>query len=108
MVLQSVGPFRHAVNVPFHDSQARGKAILIRTGWDERWGTEAYNEPGPYLHEDLIFRFVRAGVRVVGVDFGDVGDVSALLEKNIVVVENLCNLSSIPNWGFLLFTTSHP
>jgi hypothetical protein len=34
MVLESVGPMRHAVSVPFHDSQARGKAILKLLGVD--------------------------------------------------------------------------
>src|SRR6266545_1726772 len=69
MVCESVGPVRHEVSVPFHDSQVRGAAILIQTGWDQRWGTEAYSEPGPFLAEHLIFRMVRSGVRLVGVDF---------------------------------------
>src|SRR5437773_7289839 len=46
MVFDSVGPIRHEVSVPFHDSQVRGAALLIQTGWDRRWGTEAYWEPG--------------------------------------------------------------
>src|SRR5438876_6795659 len=69
MVLTSIGPVPHEVSVPFHDSQVRSVAMLIQTGWDQRWGTDAYWEPGPYLAEHLIFRMVRAGVRVVGVDF---------------------------------------
>ena len=98
MVLQSVGPIRHAVNVPFHDSQARGKAILIRTGWDELSGTAAYQEPGPYLNEELIFRLIRARVRLVGVDFaGD--NYQELISKDIPVIDRLSNLKSIPNWG---------
>jgi kynurenine formamidase len=100
MTLQSVGPIRHAVNVPFHDSQARGKAILIQTGWDER--TDAGSEPGPYLHEDLVFRFIRSNVRLVGVDF-PLNDESVrlqLLERQIAVVENLCSLKFAPRWGF--------
>ena len=73
MVLQSVGPVRHEVSVPFHDSQVRGAALLIQTGWDQYWNTEAYWKPGPFLAEHLIFRLVRSGVRVIGVDF-PVGD----------------------------------
>jgi len=98
MVLESVGPIRHAVNVPFHDSQARGKAILIRTGWDELRGTAAYQEPGPYLHEELIFRLIRARVQLVGLDFGG-SNCGELIEKGIPVVERLANLKSIPKWG---------
>src|SRR5262245_13784019 len=59
IVCESVGPVRHEVSVPFHDSQVRGAALLIQTGWDRRWGTDAYWEPGPFLGEHLIFRMVR-------------------------------------------------
>ena len=104
MVLESVGPMRHAVSVPFHDSQARGKAILIRTGWDQKWGTPEYLEPGPFLHEHLVFRLIRSNVKLLGVDFPDV-DVESraqLLSKGIAVVENLRDLHTIPKWGFRL------
>ena len=101
MVLQSVGPMRHAANVPFHDSQARGKAILIRTDWDE-----ARVEPGPYLHEELIFRLIRARVRIVGLDFGG-ADYTDLIANNIPVVEYLSNLKSLPKWGFHLTAEPH-
>src|SRR4030095_1591440 len=69
IVCESVGPMRHEVSVPFHDSQVRGAAILIQTGWDQHWRTDAYFEPGPFLGEHLIFRAIRSGVRLVGVDF---------------------------------------
>jgi kynurenine formamidase len=103
MVLESVGPMRHAVSVPFHDSQARGKAILIRTGWDKKWGTDAYDEPGPFLHEDLVFRFIRSNVKLVGVDFCiDADSRQALLSKGIPILENLRDLNTIPKWGVTL------
>jgi len=102
MVLDSVGPIRHAVNVPFHDSQARGKAILIRTGWDRRLGTPDYDQPGPYLHEELIFRLIRARVRIVGVDFPG-ANAEELIAKDIPVVERLSNLESLPRWGGRFF-----
>src|SRR5438045_6561571 len=69
MVCESIGPVRHEVSVPFHDSQVRGVALLIQTGWDKLWGTAAYWEPGPFLGEHVTFRMVRSGVRIVGVDF---------------------------------------
>jgi kynurenine formamidase len=104
MVLESVGPMRHAVNVPFHDSQARGKAILIRTGWDQKWGTDAYREPGPFLHEHLVFRLIRSNVKLLGVDFPEVDADSReqLLSKGIRVLENLRDLNTVPKWGFKL------
>jgi kynurenine formamidase len=102
MVLQSVGAVRHAINVPFHDSQARGKALLIQTGWDQFRGTAAYDEPGPYLHEELIFRLIRARVRLLGLDFGS-SNTQELIANDIPVVENLSSLKSMPRWGARFF-----
>ena len=103
MVCESVGPVRHEVSVPFHDSQVRGVALLIQTGWDQRWGTDAYWEPGPFLAEDLIFRMVRSGVKVVGVDF-PVGERSSktrlITTGKIPIVENLRGLAALPRIGF--------
>jgi arylformamidase len=103
MVVASVGPIRHEVSVPFHDSQVRGTALLVQTGWDQRWNTDAYWEPGPFLAEHLIFRMVRSGVRIVGVDFpiGDRTNETRLITTGkIPVVENLHGLSTLPRTGF--------
>jgi kynurenine formamidase len=103
MVFESVGPIRHEVNIPFHDSQVRGIALLIETRWDQHWGTDAYWAAGPFLGEHLIFRMIRSGVRLVGVDF-PVGERSAetrlLTGGKIPIVENLRDLASLPRVGF--------
>ena len=103
MVLESVGPTHHAVRVPFHDSQARKKAILIRTDWD----TVDHSTPGPYLHEDLLFRLIRAKVKLVGVDFDGV-DCSQLIANDIVVVQNLSGLKDVSKAGFRFFAVPAP
>lgn len=103
MVCESVGPVRHQVSVPFHDSQVRGIALLIQTGWDQRWNTDAYWEPGPFLSEDLIFRMVRSTIRLVGVDFPVTersSETRLITSGKIPIVENLRNLSSLPRLGF--------
>jgi kynurenine formamidase len=103
MVCESVGPIHHEVSVPFHDSQVRGIALLIQTGWDQRWGTEAYWEPGPFLGDSVIFRMVRSGVRVVGVDFPIVAGSSEtrlITTGKIPMIENLRDLASLPRVGF--------
>jgi kynurenine formamidase len=108
MVVESVGSIRHEVSVPFHDSQVRGIAFLIQTGWDQRWDTEAYWEPAPFLAEHLIFRLVRAGVRVVGVDFpvsGRTTETRLITTGKIPIVENLHSLASLPRVGFLFSAT---
>jgi arylformamidase len=81
-----------------------GKAILIRTGWDSRWGTDAYWEPGTYLVEDFAIQLVDAGVGLVGVDCWNIDDTTTrrrpihtrLLQAGILVVEHLCNLDLLP------------
>jgi len=103
MVCESVGPTRHEVSVPFHDSQVRKAAILIETGWDKYWGSDAYWEPGPFLGEHLIFRMLRSGVRVVGVDFpvgGRSEETRIITSGKIAIVENLKGLASLPRVGF--------
>jgi kynurenine formamidase len=103
MVCESVGPIRHEVSVPFHDSQVRGIALLIQTGWDQRWGTDAYWEPGPFLADHLIFRMLRSGVKLVGVDFPVAersNETRLITTGKIAIVENLRNLSSLPRVGF--------
>jgi arylformamidase len=90
-----------------HDSVA-GKAVLIRTGWASRWGTDAYWEPGPFLTEDLAIRLVEAGVGIVGVDCWNVDDTTTrrrpihtrLLQAGILVAEHLRNLDLLPQSGF--------
>jgi len=103
MVCDSVGPIRHEVSIPFHDSQVRGIALLIQTGWDRRWGTESYWEPGPFLGQQVIFRMVRAGVRLVGVDFPIIEgspDTLLITTCKIAIVQNLRDLASLPRVGF--------
>jgi len=103
MVFDSVGPIRHEISVPFHDSQVRGAALLIQTGWDKRWATDAYWEPGPFLGDHLIFRMVRSGVRLVGVDFPVTErsqETRLVMTGKIPIVENLRGLASLPRVGF--------
>ena len=84
------------------------KAVLVRTGWDSRWGTDAYWEPGPYLLEEFADRLVDAKASLVGVDCWNVDDTttrrrpihSRLLESRVLVVEHLCNLDQLPESGF--------
>jgi arylformamidase len=103
MVFESIGPVRHEISVPFHDSQVRGAALLIQTGWDQRWATDTYWEPGPFLGDHLIFRMVRSGVRVVGVDFPVTersGETRLITTGKMPIVENLRGLASLPRVGF--------
>lgn len=89
----------------------RGRAVLIRTGWDAKWGTDDYWQPGPYVDAagaDLLADAVPA---VVGVDFWNIDDTTdsarpahtRLLASNIPIVEHLANLSALPSSGFRFY-----
>jgi arylformamidase len=103
MVFESIGPVRHEVSIPFHDSQVRGAALLIQTGWDQRWGDETYWNAPPYLADHLLFRMARAGVRLAGVDFpvsGRSSETRLITGGQVAIVENLCALAALPRVGF--------
>jgi arylformamidase len=86
-------------------------AVLIRTGWDSRWGTDRYWELGPFLSELSVDALIDARPSLVGVDFWNIDDVknpyrtahSKLLSREILIVEHLCSLSSLPSEGFKFY-----
>ncbi len=94
------------IDSPFH--RYPGRAVLVKSGWDARWGEARYWEPGPYLGAELVGRLIEAGARLVGVDFWNVDDTSdparpahtRLLAADVLVLEHMCNLSSLPRDGF--------
>jgi kynurenine formamidase len=100
-----------AVAVYVDASTVRDKAVLIRTGWETRWGTSRYRRAAPYLAPETTRALVYSGATVLGVDFctdESVVDPSRtslahLLRAGVLVIENLCNLSALPTSGFRLF-----
>jgi arylformamidase len=88
-----------------------GRAVLVRTGWDERWGTDAYWEPGPWLAHATLRTLIDGRAALVGVDFWNVDNVedparpahTELLKAGILIVEHMCNLNALPASGFRFF-----
>ena len=89
----------------------RGRAVLVRTGWDRRWGTDAYWEPDPYLSTTTLDGLIEGGAALVGVDFNNVDDTTdpkrpahtRLLGAGIPIVEHLTNLEALPAEGFRFY-----
>jgi arylformamidase len=103
------GPDAHGpVDVDLDTEETRGRAVLIRTGWDRRWPGDAYWEPGPYLSEAAVEALLSGPAALVGVDFGNVDDTSdpvrpahtRLLDAGILIVERLTGLDQLPGDGF--------
>jgi kynurenine formamidase len=103
------------IDIELGEDAARGRAILLRTGWDRRWGTDAYWEPGPFLSEQAIDQLVGAEAVLVGVDFANVDNTAdlsrpahtGLLGAGILIVEHLTGLDALPRNGFT-FTAVPP
>jgi arylformamidase len=97
-----------AVSLDADEAHLAGSAVLVRTGWDARWGTDDYWEPGPYISPGALELLLRGRPRLVGVDFWNVDDTNdpgrrvhtRLLAEGILIVEHLCNLGALPRSGF--------
>ena len=85
-----------------------GAAVLLHTGWDRHWGTEAYGDPAPYLSEPAAKLLVERGARLVGIDSVNIDDThsggqrpahSILLHAGIPVLEHLTGLTDLPATG---------
>lgn len=111
IVCNAVISSNRSITLKGDESELNRRAVLIRTGWDERWGRESYYEPGPYLSTESIDLLIRSKTMLVGVDFWNVDDTTdparpahtRLLASNILIVEHLCNLSALPGTGFRLY-----
>jgi len=106
LVVRSEGP---AIGPEqFEGRSVAGKAVLVHTGWDRHWRTEAYQSGHPFLTEAAARLLVESGARLVGIDSHNIDDTSRrarpvhtiLLRAGILICEHLTNLEALPNDGF--------
>jgi len=106
LVVRSEGP---AIGPEQFDGRSvAGKAVLVHTGWDRHWRTEAYQSGHPFLTEAAARLLVESGATVVGIDSHNIDDTSRrarpvhtmLLGAGILICEHLTNLEALPNEGF--------
>jgi arylformamidase len=84
-----------------------GRAVLVHTGWDRHWRTEAYAGEHPFLTAAAAEHLARHGAALVGVDSVNVDDTSdpsrpahsILLGAGIAICEHLTNLGELPAEG---------
>ncbi|MGH9847399.1 MAG: cyclase family protein [Blastocatellia bacterium] len=92
----------------FEGLEIRGKAVLIRTGWDVHWRTPQYAEDAPFVTRGAAEFLREAAPALVGIDSVNIDDKgdgtrpahTVLLGARIPVVEHLCNLEKLPAAGF--------
>jgi kynurenine formamidase len=84
-----------------------GRAVLLHTGWDRHWGSDAYGGPAPHLTEAGARLLADAGAGLVGIDSVNIDDTagdqrpghSILLAAGIPVLEHLTGLDRVPVAG---------
>ncbi|MBN2288102.1 MAG: cyclase family protein [Candidatus Glassbacteria bacterium] len=95
----------------FGDTPLDGRAVLVHTGWDRHWGSEAYFEGHPFLTREAALHLAGCKAALVGIDSYNIDDTedlarpahSILLAAGIPVVEHMCNLGKLPASGFRFF-----
>lgn len=83
--------------------------IILKTGWSKFWGTEDYYNPFPVLTLQAANWLTRFNLKGIGLDTISIDHIKSseflvhkiLLEKNILIIENLTNLDEIKNEFFL-------
>jgi arylformamidase len=84
-----------------------GRAVLIHTGHDRHWGTDAYGRDDPFLTAAAVDLLVESGAAIVGIDSLNIDDPadltrpahSGLLGAGIPICEHLTNLAAVPVEG---------
>jgi kynurenine formamidase len=84
------------------------RAVLIHTGWDRNWATEAYGTGHPWVTAAAIDWLVENGAALVGIDSLNIDDTAdgsrpahtKLLAAGIPLVEHLTGLEQLPDDGF--------
>jgi len=84
--------------------------LLLRTGWDSRWGNSSYFSGYPVLDRDAATLLAQSRLSAVGIDAPsfDAAENDAfpvhhmLLAAGKMLIENLTGLRNLPDEGFLL------
>ncbi|HVH49127.1 MAG TPA: cyclase family protein, partial [Sphingomicrobium sp.] len=86
----------------------RGKAVLVHTGWDQHWQTEAYQKNAPFLTAAAAQSLAEDGAAIVGIDSHNIDDTrvrtrpvhTILLRAGIPICEHMTGLARLPDNGF--------
>ncbi len=92
----------------FEGVEVAGRAVLVRTGWDRHWRTDAYFEGHPFLTAETAAWLLDAGAVFVGIDSLNIDDTddgtrpvhTALLGAGVPICEHMTNLAALPAEGF--------
>ncbi|HEY6663008.1 MAG TPA: cyclase family protein [Sphingomicrobium sp.] len=92
----------------FDGREVAGRAVLIHTGWDRNWRTDAYFGEHPYLTAEAADWLAEQKVVVIGIDSVNIDNMhvrtrpvhTRLLGAGIPICEHMTSLGSLPDEGF--------
>jgi arylformamidase len=92
----------------FEGLDVRGCAVLVVTGWDRHWGSDAYYHDHSFVTPSAAKVLVAGGAALVGIDSHNIDDTrvrtrpvhSILLGAGIPICEHMTNLGALPDSGF--------
>ncbi|GAA3026409.1 cyclase family protein [Microbacterium dextranolyticum] len=112
-----ISPERRAITADLVSGRdVRGAAVLLHTGWDRLFATEAYGHGAPFLTGEAAQALIDGGAVLVGIDSVNIDDTesggerpahSSLLRAGVHVVEHLTRLGDLPERG-ARFTAAPP
>ena len=111
VVVRVSGTDRAVDRDAFDGLDVKGRAVLVHTGWDRHWTTDAYFEGHPYLTEAAAMALAEGGAVLVGIDSLNIDDTAdlrrpvhtTLLGADIPIAEHLCGLAAVPSTGARFF-----
>ncbi len=83
----------------FSGLDLRSRAVLVRTGWSERWGGPNYFRSGPFLTADACRLLVEVEVALVGIDCANVDDMADPARSAHTICSSECRLPSAHREG---------
>jgi len=106
-----------AGKIELDELEARSEAIresdfvIFRSGWSRYWRSDQYFRDFPVLSPEAARRLVEADIKGVGIDMISVDEVDStefavhniLLGADLVIVENLTNLETLPDSLFSFY-----
>ena len=109
LLIDATGQGGRAIDLDaFESHDIAGRAVLIRTGWDRNWRTDAYFEGHPFITRAAAEHLVEKGALMVGIDSLNIDDTddgtrpahTVLLGAKIPICEHMANLGALPTGGF--------
>lgn len=84
--------------------------VVIKTGWEKYWGKDKYFKDYPTMNKECADWISKFNLKGIGVDAISIDSMDSenfiihktLLSKNIISIENLCNLDSVKDKYFTL------